>query len=124
MTTETKRNDRRDLQADLALCREVTESYPNAFVMHYTDVMCENPPGSCDLDAIAWASAPKTAKFIAQAHSGWPHSIERALSSEAKWVALRAIVETNATGRKYGADLNDWDIVRNEIDALDDEEVG
>ncbi|MNN18485.1 hypothetical protein D3C81_1316960 [compost metagenome] len=86
---------KRDLHDDLTLCREVADIYPNMFVMHGTDVMCENPPGSCDLDGVAWTHTPKAAEFIAEAYNGWPHAIERALASE---IALLALVEALERG--------------------------
>lgn len=34
------------------------------------------------------------------------------------WRKLYEIVDTNSTGHTHGADLNDWDIMRNEMDEL------
>ncbi|MEC0167918.1 hypothetical protein [Paenibacillus graminis] len=83
MATETQQNDRRDLHADQAICSDVIERSPyHWFVMHGTDVVSEDPPGSCELDSIAWSSAPIVAEFIAEARTGWPHAIERAINAE------------------------------------------
>ncbi|WP_342439280.1 hypothetical protein NSS79_10405 [Paenibacillus sp. FSL L8-0436] len=83
MTTSETTETQRDLHADLALCSEVAEHSPHHwFVMHDTDVMSEDPPGSCELDSLAWASAPIVAEFIAEARTGWPIALERAIKAE------------------------------------------
>lgn len=96
MTTSETTETRRDLHADLALIEEVGAHQPGVwFVMHGTDVEREWPPGSCELDSVAYsAGSPSVAEFIAEARTGWPIAIERAISAEAENEMLRSTIMT------------------------------
>ncbi|RAU96790.1 hypothetical protein [Paenibacillus sp. YN15] len=82
--TATKRN----LAEDMRICEVATPG--NWFVMHDTDITVEDPPGSGYTDSIGYASSVIDAQFIAEARTGWPHAIQRAIEAEDLADHLRA----------------------------------
>jgi len=64
----------RDFVADRAIIEAATAG--NWFVMHDTDICVENPPGSCEIDSVAWSMGRHDSKFIAAARDGWPAALD------------------------------------------------
>jgi uncharacterized small protein (DUF1192 family) len=75
---------KRDLQADLALCDAATpgpwESMPSIHAEFPFEICCN---GFLD-PIVASAIDEADARFIAEARTGWPHAIRRALAAEAE----------------------------------------
>lgn len=84
MTTGTKR----DLHADLAICAAATEGPWNIGGGKFgeTNVYAGDFRIVRDIDYDKQADAT----FIAEARTGWPHAIERAIAAEAENELLRA----------------------------------
>jgi hypothetical protein len=81
--TETKR----DLTADLAICDAATES--DYWVgLHSSEGVSVNS-GIC---LIAKVRDRPTARFIAEARTGWPDAIKRALEAEREVARLRRVL--------------------------------
>lgn len=77
----------RDLEADLAVCEAATPGPYNI-----RPCGCGHP--ACDQVFISITKAdgrltPEDARFIAEAHEGWPYAIRRALEAEAEIDRLR-----------------------------------
>lgn len=113
MTTETKR----DLHADLAICNAATGGWWKVGGGKFGETNVYTYPGGHKVVSDIDYDKQADAAFIAEARTGWPHAIERAIRAEDKWEQLRAIVLTNATGNK-GTDINDWDVMLNEMDDI------
>ncbi|MGG4453163.1 hypothetical protein [Brevibacillus porteri] len=77
--------NKRDLHADLAACDAATTGpwlYDNGDIvsvsLEYESVEIYNP-----------YNGAKDARFVAEARTGWPHAIERAIAAEAEVERLR-----------------------------------
>ncbi|WP_342480464.1 hypothetical protein NST07_25965 [Paenibacillus sp. FSL L8-0340] len=86
MTTETQRNDRRDLRADLALCSVATAGpwTASGIGSWSADTKVDGITGDVyeDVDAT----------FIAEARTGWPIAIERAINAEGELRRVREAI--------------------------------
>lgn len=140
MTTSETTETKRDLSADLAVCNAATPgNWYSGMIGAEPMAVWYNVIGGPKLRNIADdIGVRENAQFIAEARTGWPHVIERAINAEAevaqvralligmrkrvksaegKWARLREIVATNATGNK-GTDINDWDVMLNVMDDI------
>jgi hypothetical protein len=75
---------KRDLRADLAICNAAT---PGPWIDNGNEIVTE----SNRFVGIAGALTDEDNQFIAEARTGWPHAIERALAAEAEVERLRRI---------------------------------
>ncbi|NGM81261.1 hypothetical protein G5B47_02410 [Paenibacillus sp. 7124] len=102
MTTETKR----DLHADLAICSAATsggwylnvanDEHCGAFYADDGSIVMDFGAAPNAYDQVCGdAPSPEDAVFIAEARTGWPHAIERAINAE-RW--LLALVEALERG--------------------------
>lgn len=81
-------DNKRDLNADLAVCASATEGPWN--------VGRKSPNGLNNVGyrglMIGQVFEDADARFIAEACTGWPHAIERAIAAEAESERLREII--------------------------------
>jgi hypothetical protein len=73
-------------QEQLATIRQRAENATPGtwFTMHKTDICIEEPPGSCEIDSIAYADRELDANFIAHARTDIPALLEHIAELEAE----------------------------------------
>jgi hypothetical protein len=87
---------RRDLNVDLAICNAAT---PGPWIDNGNEIVTE----SNRFVGIAGALTDEDNQFIAEARTGWPHAIERALAAEEEVERLRHIIDEALKSSEWGA---------------------
>jgi len=94
MTTDKMR----DLYADLAICNAATpgpwaadKGYEQSERGNYVYSQAEGSVVCAEQDGTDCVLSNEDARFIAEARTGWPHAIERALAAERKLAEIRRL---------------------------------
>ncbi|NHN31190.1 hypothetical protein [Paenibacillus agricola] len=114
MTTETKRDlnvtERRDLAADLQICDAATAGPWLRIEFDYTIIASDtesviNVGGSdrayCDISA-------EDITFIAEARTGWPHAIKRAIIAESELAVWKRSLAVASGIQRLDAEAERW----------------